>query len=40
MKMNLNTFVNKIVKIHYFLKKASKIIFVAKLKFCNNFFIQ
>ena len=38
MKMNQNTFVTKIVKIHYFPKKASKIIFVAKLKFCNNFF--
>ena len=38
MKINQNTFVNKIVKIHYFLKKASKIIFVAKLKFCNKFF--
>ena len=36
--MNQNTFVNKIVKFHYFLKKASKIIFVAKLKFRNNFF--
>ena len=24
MKMNLNTFVNKIVKIHYFLVKVSK----------------
>ena len=38
--MTQNTFVNKIVKIHYFLKKkkASKIIFVAQLKFCNNFF--
>ena len=24
MKMNLNTFVNKIVKIHYFLVKANK----------------
>ena len=30
MKMNINTFVNKIVKIHYFLVKASK----------NNFFAQ
>ena len=39
MKMNLNTFVNKIVKIHYFLVKASKkIIFVLKLKFCNELF--
>ena len=32
--MNQNTFVNKIVKIHYFLKKASKIIFVVKLRVC------
>ena len=38
MKMNQNTFVNKIVKIHHFLKKSSKIIFVAKLKFFNKFF--
>ena len=36
--MNQNTFVNKIVKIHYSLKKESKVIFVVKLKFFNNFF--
>ena len=32
MKMNLNTFVNKIVKIHYFLVKASKNNFCAKFE--------
>ena len=38
MKMNLNTFVNKIVKIHYLVKASKKIIFVPKLKFYNEFF--
>ena len=40
MKINQNTFVNKIVENSLFSikKKASKIIFVAKLKFCNKFF--
>ena len=38
MKMNQNTFVNKIVKIHSFLVKENKNNLLAKLKFCNKLF--